>query len=132
MLWNLKLIIRFPPGATILMPSALVTHSNIPIQKNEKRYVMLQYSAGALARWVYNGYKSDKAFVATATSKQKVQREEDRKMRWKTSLASFSRWEDVRKGDWKGERKEEEVEEVLSDLTDLDEEAPPLKRSRRS
>lgn len=28
-LWDLRLVIRFPPGSTILFPSALVTHSNI-------------------------------------------------------------------------------------------------------
>ncbi|KAJ3978843.1 hypothetical protein F5890DRAFT_1559572 [Lentinula detonsa] len=32
LLWDLGLIIRFPPGSTILFPSALITHSNVPIQ----------------------------------------------------------------------------------------------------
>ncbi|KAF4604595.1 hypothetical protein EYR40_003369 [Pleurotus pulmonarius] len=36
-LHDLKLIIEFPPGATILIPSALLRHSNVPIQKGESR-----------------------------------------------------------------------------------------------
>ncbi|KAF9027690.1 hypothetical protein BDP27DRAFT_1437082 [Rhodocollybia butyracea] len=36
-IWDLKLIFDFPPGSTILLPSALFRHLNIPIQKGEKR-----------------------------------------------------------------------------------------------
>ncbi|THU86218.1 hypothetical protein K435DRAFT_597299, partial [Dendrothele bispora CBS 962.96] len=49
-LWDLNLIIRFPPGSTILIPSALLTHSNTPIQDGEFRYSFVQYSAAALFR----------------------------------------------------------------------------------
>ncbi|KAF4586922.1 hypothetical protein EYR40_010939 [Pleurotus pulmonarius] len=44
-----------PPGATLLIPSALVQHSNLPIQNGERQYSMTQYSAGGLFRWVRNG-----------------------------------------------------------------------------
>ncbi|KAJ7669094.1 hypothetical protein B0H17DRAFT_896597, partial [Mycena rosella] len=30
-LWDLKLIIEFPPGALILLPSATMSHSNVPV-----------------------------------------------------------------------------------------------------
>ncbi|KAJ7751851.1 hypothetical protein B0H14DRAFT_2222459, partial [Mycena olivaceomarginata] len=33
--WDYDLIIRFPPGCSILIPSAVVTHSNTPIQDGE-------------------------------------------------------------------------------------------------
>ncbi|KAJ7201301.1 hypothetical protein GGX14DRAFT_371250, partial [Mycena pura] len=32
-LWNLKLVVRFPPGSTIFIPSALLRHSNTSIQR---------------------------------------------------------------------------------------------------
>jgi hypothetical protein len=35
-LWDLKLIIRFPPGSTILIPSTLIHHSNTSIHPHEK------------------------------------------------------------------------------------------------
>jgi hypothetical protein len=34
-LWDLRLIIRFPPGSTIMIPSALLRHSNISIQQGK-------------------------------------------------------------------------------------------------
>ncbi|KIK51794.1 hypothetical protein GYMLUDRAFT_979975 [Collybiopsis luxurians FD-317 M1] len=34
-LWELKLVIDFPHASTILIPSAVITHSNIPIHPND-------------------------------------------------------------------------------------------------
>uniref|UniRef100_A0A0W0FFT6 Uncharacterized protein n=1 Tax=Moniliophthora roreri TaxID=221103 RepID=A0A0W0FFT6_MONRR len=34
-LWDLCLVIEFPPGATILLPSAILCHSNVAIEPNE-------------------------------------------------------------------------------------------------
>ncbi|PPQ82483.1 hypothetical protein CVT26_012846, partial [Gymnopilus dilepis] len=56
-LWECKLVIEFPPGATILLPSAVVAHSNTPIQDNERRYSFAQYTAGGIFRWVENDCK---------------------------------------------------------------------------
>ncbi|KAI0039137.1 hypothetical protein FA95DRAFT_1504596, partial [Auriscalpium vulgare] len=50
-LWDLKLVVEFPPGATILLPSALLIHGNTPVQPGETRYSFTQYCAGALTRW---------------------------------------------------------------------------------
>lgn len=94
-LWDLGLVIRFPPGSTILIPSALLTHSNAPIGDSEVRYSIIQYSSSGLFRWVYNGFKSDKEFMATATQAQKEQWEHDRKARWSSSLGMFSLWNEI-------------------------------------
>ncbi|KAJ7734297.1 hypothetical protein B0H14DRAFT_3517172 [Mycena olivaceomarginata] len=45
-LWDCKLVIEFPPGCTILIPSAAIYHSNIPIGRKEHRYSFTQYTAG--------------------------------------------------------------------------------------
>ncbi|KAJ7789967.1 hypothetical protein B0H14DRAFT_2310009, partial [Mycena olivaceomarginata] len=58
--WDYDLIIRFPPGCSILIPSAVVTHSNTPIQDGEERFSLIQFSAGSLFRWAANGFKSDR------------------------------------------------------------------------
>ncbi|KAE9407659.1 hypothetical protein BT96DRAFT_769892, partial [Gymnopus androsaceus JB14] len=55
-LWDLGLFIRFPPGATILIPSALLVHSNVPIAAHEERFLLVQYSSAGLFRWVENGF----------------------------------------------------------------------------
>ncbi|KAJ6471044.1 hypothetical protein C8R45DRAFT_875167, partial [Mycena sanguinolenta] len=56
-LWDYNLVIRFPAGRSILIPSAVVTHSNTPIQAGEDRFSLVQYSAGSLFRWIDNGYQ---------------------------------------------------------------------------
>lgn len=94
-LWDLGLIIRFPPGSTILIPSALLTHSNIPISTGEVRYSIIQYSSSGLFRWLYNGLMSDKDFEATASPEQKEKREQDRIARWGNGLRMFSLWNDI-------------------------------------
>ncbi|KAJ7810494.1 hypothetical protein B0H14DRAFT_3090767 [Mycena olivaceomarginata] len=58
-LWDLCLIIQFPPGSTILIPSAILRHSNVGIAEGERRYSFTQYSAAGLFRWVHNGHQSD-------------------------------------------------------------------------
>ncbi|KAJ7676186.1 hypothetical protein B0H17DRAFT_849740, partial [Mycena rosella] len=57
-LWDLKLVIRFPPGSTIIIPSAICRHSNVPVGPEETRFSFTQYTAGGLFRWIRNGFKS--------------------------------------------------------------------------
>ncbi|THU78146.1 hypothetical protein K435DRAFT_876959 [Dendrothele bispora CBS 962.96] len=54
-LWDLKLLIEFPPGCTILLPSALLRHSNTSVQAHETRYSVTQYTAGGIWRWLDSG-----------------------------------------------------------------------------
>ncbi|KAJ3751804.1 hypothetical protein EV360DRAFT_56306 [Lentinula raphanica] len=119
-LWDLGLVIRFPPGSTILFPSALITHSTLPIQAHETRYAILQFTAGALFRWRDNGFQSDKAFLADASPEQLAERASRRVRRGKLALQKFSRWTDVCRGDWKGQARSDAGLDELSDLTDLD------------
>lgn len=56
-LWDLKIFVEFPPGATILILSAVLRHGNTPIQPGETRYSMTQYCAGGLLRWVAYGFR---------------------------------------------------------------------------
>jgi hypothetical protein len=57
-LWDPKLVLEFPPGWTILLPSAYVQHGNTPISPDETRYSFTQYTAGGLFRYVDDGFKS--------------------------------------------------------------------------
>lgn len=126
-LWDLCVVIRFPPGSTILFPSALITHSTLPIQAQEERYAVLQYSSGGLFRWRNNGWRSDKSFLANASAGQLREREAARARRWQFDLQKFTRWSDLVQGDWKGIRRTEAGLDGLSDLSDT--EQPPAKRS---
>ncbi|KAJ6517541.1 hypothetical protein C8R47DRAFT_1000536 [Mycena vitilis] len=67
-LWGCKLIIEFPPGCTILIPSAAVFHSKIPIAPHGHRYSFTQYTAGGLFRWVEHGFKSEEDYFASLSA----------------------------------------------------------------
>ncbi|KAJ3776678.1 hypothetical protein FB446DRAFT_635657 [Lentinula raphanica] len=59
-LWELKLVIDFPHGATVLIPSAVITHSNTAIAQEDHRMSFTQYTAGPIFRWVENGCRTEK------------------------------------------------------------------------
>jgi hypothetical protein len=69
-LWDLRLAIDFPAGSTILIPSALIVHSNSSIQQGETRFSIVQYAAGGLFRWVDNNH------MTTINRKKKMKVEE--------------------------------------------------------
>ncbi|KAI1784620.1 hypothetical protein LXA43DRAFT_976615 [Ganoderma leucocontextum] len=76
-LWNLKLVIEFPTGSTILIPSALLKHSNTHLHdpENEFQYSFVQYSAGGLFQW-----SAGRHFLQTG------------KERWERGMKVFSKW----------------------------------------
>lgn len=59
-LWDLGLVIEFPPGATILIPSAYMTHSNIAITSGETQYSFTQYTASSLFHFIDEGLQTQK------------------------------------------------------------------------
>ncbi|KAI0644828.1 hypothetical protein C8Q79DRAFT_912471, partial [Trametes meyenii] len=89
-LWDAGLVIEFPPGATILIPSALLRHSNTAIRPGETRYSLTQYSAGGLFRWVECGFKTQKAFEAEGGTFKLSGSE-----RWAKGLSLYSKWSDL-------------------------------------
>lgn len=57
-----RLIIEFPAGSTILVPSSILEHYNIPTSPHERRYSFTQYAAGALFRWSDYGLQDTKSY----------------------------------------------------------------------
>lgn len=62
-LWELRLIIEFPPASLILVPSATITHSNIPVQAGDTRASFTQFCAGSIFRWVDYGFRTEAQFL---------------------------------------------------------------------
>ncbi|KAJ7433332.1 hypothetical protein FB451DRAFT_1345107 [Mycena latifolia] len=63
---QIKLVIDFPSGSSILFPSAFIDHGNTPIQGGETRFSLTQYAVGGLFRWVKYGFRSAKSVLASA------------------------------------------------------------------
>ncbi|KAL1724983.1 hypothetical protein EV714DRAFT_288170 [Schizophyllum commune] len=90
-LWECGLVIRFPPGSTILIPSAIITHSNTKIGRRETRYSVTQYTAGAIFRWVQHGCKLDEQFYASLSRGEARKARKDNAGRWAKGAALWSK-----------------------------------------
>ncbi|PPR00627.1 hypothetical protein CVT26_012211 [Gymnopilus dilepis] len=90
-LWECKLVIEFPPGATILIPSAIVHHSNVPISAGEVRYSMTQYAAGGLFRWTDHGFDLTERHRASLTPEDLAELDIRNKNRWAMGLSLMPR-----------------------------------------
>lgn len=88
-LWDLKLVIEFPPGSTILLPSATLTHSNTSVCEGELRLSFTQYSAGGIFRWVDNGFQTEQELLKSDKGAYEKAME-GKAGRWSMGLGLFS------------------------------------------
>ena len=86
---QLRLVIEFPPGSTILIPSATVTHGNTPIQATETRMSVTQYASGGLFRWVRYGFQTEKTLKKEDPGLAK-ELDALKPMAWKAALDTYS------------------------------------------
>lgn len=89
-LWDFGLVVEFPAGSTALIPSALIKHSNVPIQAGEKRYSIIQYAAGGLFRWVENGLMPAKDWLEKANLCQREARVYEESCRWYRAVEMYT------------------------------------------
>lgn len=90
-LYPLKNFYQFPPGSTVLIPSASVAHGNTPTMCGGTRMSVTQYCPGGLIRWVEYGFRSVKALLQEPQGAAK-KREIDGPpgSRWAWALGLFS------------------------------------------
>lgn len=86
-LWDLHLVIEFPAGSTILLPSAIVAHSNVKVAKHERRYSFAQYTAGALFRWVDNHCMTRAKYLSSLSSEELEDDRARNAARWQYGLS---------------------------------------------
>ncbi|KAJ3499198.1 hypothetical protein NMY22_g19534 [Coprinellus aureogranulatus] len=89
-----QMVIEFPPGTTILLPSATVTHANTPVQPGETRLSFTQYVSGALFRYVDNGFRTKATFEKEDPEGYAAMMEENA-ARWKMGLGLWDTLEEL-------------------------------------
>ena len=94
-LWDFRLVIRFPPGSTIMFPSALLLHSNTPIQPGETRHSIVQYAAGGLGRWVDYDLMTKGTWYAQATEEEAQLKTELDGRRWKAAASTYTKMDEL-------------------------------------
>ncbi|KAJ3718223.1 hypothetical protein FB446DRAFT_655424 [Lentinula raphanica] len=85
-LWDLGLFLEFPPGTVILLPSALLEHSNVSLPPGQTRSSVTFYSAAGLFRWCHNGFVSDKDMRSHGSPKLLKRWNAYREEMWKEGL----------------------------------------------
>jgi hypothetical protein len=90
-----KLILEFPPCVTIVLPSALVTHGNLPIGPGEYRVSMTQYSAGGIFRWVDYGFRSSQSYEASRADSRHGTGDSEHQKRWEKNIELLSKVSDL-------------------------------------
>ncbi|PPQ89882.1 hypothetical protein CVT25_004804 [Psilocybe cyanescens] len=95
-LWELKLVIEFPSGSLILLPSATITHSNIPVAKGDIRASFTQYAAGGLFRYLDYNMRTEKQLKSEDI--EHYNRMMDRRSeRWAEGLKLLSILDDIQR-----------------------------------
>ncbi|KAJ7260064.1 hypothetical protein C8J57DRAFT_1072571, partial [Mycena rebaudengoi] len=93
---QIKLLIDFPAGSSILMPSAFMDHSNTPIATGESRCSMTQYVAGGLFCWVKYGFQTRTSLLAQPGGKEQVASLDSVPgSRWQWALDLFSKVDEL-------------------------------------
>lgn len=93
-MWDLKLIIEFPAGSLILIPSASLVHSNIPVQRGDARASITQFCAGGLFRYVDNGFRTEKE-LAVEDKELYASMLKMKETRWEMGLGLLSTIDDL-------------------------------------
>ncbi|KAJ7271755.1 hypothetical protein C8J57DRAFT_1064979, partial [Mycena rebaudengoi] len=93
---QIKLLIDFPAGSSMLVPSAFMDHGNTPIEAGESRCSMTQYAAGGLFRWVQYGCRSRASLLSQPGGKELVASFNGvPRSRWKWALDLFSKVDEL-------------------------------------
>ncbi|KAJ7440333.1 hypothetical protein B0H11DRAFT_1750907 [Mycena galericulata] len=93
---QIRLVIEFPSGASMLIPSGFLDHGNTSIQPTETRHSFTQYAAGGLFRWAAYGYQSAKSLLATPGGRKlKELFDGVPGSRWRWALDLFSKYDEL-------------------------------------
>ncbi|TFY51379.1 hypothetical protein EVG20_g11026 [Dentipellis fragilis] len=92
-LWDLGLIIEFPPGSTILIPSSTIRHGNTAIGEHERRYSFTQFCMGGLLRWVRHGLRPANGL----SKRERAEIDGDANEAVRSAMAMFSKADELMK-----------------------------------
>lgn len=97
-LWDFKIVVKFPPSSTIFILLAVIKHSNCAVPNGQSWYSITQFCASNLFRWVDNGFQNDIDIVQTCTAEEKKERKQAQKERWMKGLQNYPTYQELLSG----------------------------------
>ncbi|KAH9900720.1 hypothetical protein C8Q73DRAFT_742568 [Cubamyces lactineus] len=88
--WCSITALKFLPGSTILIPSAILRHCNTPVAPAERRYSFTQFSPGGIFRWAACSFRSAKDAGISAKELSSMG-----PSRWEEGLGMLSKWSEL-------------------------------------
>ncbi|KAJ7168778.1 hypothetical protein C8R46DRAFT_897578, partial [Mycena filopes] len=88
-LWDERKVIRFPPGATFLFPSAMTRYSFTQIRAQESCFAFSQYAHAGCVRYAENDFLNEANFEAIAWRDARRKRERIREARMVEALGMY-------------------------------------------
>ncbi|KAK0447957.1 hypothetical protein EV421DRAFT_1900613 [Armillaria borealis] len=88
-LWELRMVVEFPHASTILIPSATVTHSNVPAAEGNLRMSFMQFCPGGLFRFVDNRFRTEE-WLFNQDKQEFACIQKDKASRWEMGLGLLS------------------------------------------
>lgn len=68
-----NVVLEVGRGDTVFIPSACITHGNLPISPSENRFSITLYTAGQLFHWVRNGMRPVNELPVEAQKEDRAQ-----------------------------------------------------------
>ncbi|KAK7013947.1 hypothetical protein R3P38DRAFT_2546007 [Favolaschia claudopus] len=93
-LWDLNMVIEFPAGALILLPSATVVHSNVPVPEGQERTSFTQYTPGGIFRYIDQGFQT-LASLEEKDPEKYAKFTAEQESRWEMGLGLLSTFEEL-------------------------------------
>ena len=79
-----------------MIPSAVIRHSNVPIQQGEEHYSFTQYLAGGLFHWVDHGFQNKGEFWSKLQEHERAEEEVVMQNWWANGLSLFSTLDELK------------------------------------
>ncbi|KAF7761322.1 hypothetical protein Agabi119p4_10731 [Agaricus bisporus var. burnettii] len=95
-LHDLKLMVPFPHGSCILIPSAFLWHSNLPVRKQDSRASITFYTPGGLFRFIDNHFQTEKKFLADLDRADVRLHQYEKENRVRIGANLYSKLEEIR------------------------------------
>ncbi|KAJ7251685.1 hypothetical protein C8J57DRAFT_1437497 [Mycena rebaudengoi] len=93
---QIKTVVEFPSGSTLLIPSGAMDHGNTPIADDEERYSITQYAAGGLFRWAAYSFQSGASLMSQPGGQEEKARIDGQPgERWSEVLDLFSKVDEL-------------------------------------